>query len=122
MWRAGLVSSTGDWVSILAAISLGERLAGSGGIVLVLVSRILPGLFFGAVGDFDQVIAGDCLIGNGGTHTSAPPAGDVWFLVAGREGSRYSSVGQAASGERALTGVELLCGGDLEPDTSAGCP
>jgi dTMP kinase len=50
LWRAGLVSSTGDWVSILAAISLGERLAGSGGIVLVLVSRILPGLFFGAVG------------------------------------------------------------------------
>lgn len=50
LWRAGLVSSTGDWVSILAAISLGERLAGSSGIVLVLVSRILPGLFFAAVG------------------------------------------------------------------------
>lgn len=50
LWRAGLVSSTGDWITILAAISLGERLAGSGGIVLVLVSRILPGLFFAAVG------------------------------------------------------------------------
>ena len=32
-------------MSILAAISLGERLAGSGGILLVLVFRILPGLF-----------------------------------------------------------------------------
>jgi hypothetical protein len=79
-------------------------------------------LFLGAVGDFDQVIEADCLIGNGGTHTFAPPAGDVWLLVAGREGNRYSSVGQATSGERVLTGVELLCGGDLQPDTSAGCP
>jgi len=50
LWKAGVVSSTGDWVSILAAISLGGRLAGSRGIVLVLASRILPGLFFAAVG------------------------------------------------------------------------
>lgn len=50
LWRAGIVSSTGDWITILAAISLGESLAGSGGIVLVLVSRILPGLFFAAIG------------------------------------------------------------------------
>jgi dTMP kinase len=50
LWRAGLVSSTGDWVSLLATLSLGEELAGSSGIVLVLVSRILPGLFFAAVG------------------------------------------------------------------------
>lgn len=50
LWKAGVVSSTGDWITILAAISLGERLAGSRGIVLVLVSRILPGLFFAAVG------------------------------------------------------------------------
>jgi dTMP kinase len=50
LWRAGLVSSTGDWVAILATLSLAEELAGSGGIVLALVSRILPGLFFAAVG------------------------------------------------------------------------
>jgi len=50
LWRAGLVSSTGDWGSILATISLGEVLAGSSGIVIVLVARILPGLFFAAVG------------------------------------------------------------------------
>lgn len=50
LWRAGLVSSTGDWVAILATLSLAEEIAGSSGIVLALVSRILPGLFFAAVG------------------------------------------------------------------------
>jgi dTMP kinase len=50
LWRAGFVSSTGDWVSILATLSLAEELAGGSGIVLALVSRILPGLFFSAIG------------------------------------------------------------------------
>ena len=50
LWRAGAISSTGDWVAILATLSLAEELAGSGGIVLAVVSRILPGLFFAAVG------------------------------------------------------------------------
>ena len=44
------MSSTGDWVAILATLSLAEELAGSGGIVLALTSRLLPGLFFAAVG------------------------------------------------------------------------
>jgi dTMP kinase len=50
LWKAGLVSSTGDWVAILATLSLADELAGGGGIVLALVSRLLPGLFFAAVG------------------------------------------------------------------------
>ena len=50
LWKAGLVSSTGDWVAILATLSLAEEIAGGGGIVLALTSRILPGLFFAAVG------------------------------------------------------------------------
>ncbi len=50
LWKAGLVSSTGDWVAILATLSLADDLAGSSGIVLALVSRVLPGLFFAAVG------------------------------------------------------------------------
>jgi dTMP kinase len=50
LWQAGLVSSTGDWVGILATLSLAEELAGGSGIVLALVSRILPGLFFAAAG------------------------------------------------------------------------
>jgi dTMP kinase len=50
LWKAGLVSSTGDWVAILATLSLADELAGGSGIVLALVSRLLPGLFFAAVG------------------------------------------------------------------------
>jgi len=50
LWRAGLISSTGDWVSILATLSIAEELAGSSGIVLALTSRILPGMFFAAIG------------------------------------------------------------------------
>lgn len=37
-------------MAILATLSLAEELAGGGGVVLALVSRILPGLFFAAVG------------------------------------------------------------------------
>jgi dTMP kinase len=44
------VSSTGDWIAILATLSLAESLAGGGGIVLALTARILPGLFFAAIG------------------------------------------------------------------------
>jgi dTMP kinase len=50
LWRAGLISSTGDWVAILATLSLAEELAGGSGIALAVTSRILPGLFFAAVG------------------------------------------------------------------------
>ena len=50
LWRAGLISSTGDWVAILATLSLADNLAGGSGMVLALVSRILPGLFFAPVG------------------------------------------------------------------------
>ena len=38
LWRAGLISSTGDWVAILATLSLAEELAGGGGIVLALMT------------------------------------------------------------------------------------
>ena len=50
LWKAGLVSSTGDWVAILATLSLADDLAGGSGIVLALISRIVPGLFFAALG------------------------------------------------------------------------
>jgi dTMP kinase len=50
LWKAGLISSTGDWVAILATLSLADTLGGGSGMVLALVSRILPGLFFAPVG------------------------------------------------------------------------
>jgi dTMP kinase len=87
LWRAGLVSSIGDWVSILATLSIAEELAGGSGIVLALTSRIVPGLFFAAVGG---VIA-DRLnrkyvmiaveIGRAGLVLSLAFAGSIAYLV-----------------------------------------
>jgi dTMP kinase len=48
--EGGFVSSTGDWVAMLATLSLADALAGGGGMVLALTSRIVPGLFFAAIG------------------------------------------------------------------------
>jgi dTMP kinase len=48
-WWASVVSSSGDWITMFATISLGNRIAGETGVLLALLSRILPGLVFGAV-------------------------------------------------------------------------
>jgi hypothetical protein len=79
-------------------------------------------LLFGDPGDFTTVTAADCLIGDSGSATSTPPAGDVWFLVAGREAWRYSSVGRSTAGERAPTSVESQCPLLTVQDLSAICP
>ncbi len=79
-------------------------------------------LLYGTLGDFTAVTAADCSIGSSGTATSAPPAGDVWFLVAGRGAERYSSVGQATSGERTLSGVGGECSALTAQDLTATCP
>ncbi|CAN5515319.1 MAG: MFS transporter [Acidimicrobiia bacterium] len=48
-WWASLVSSTGDWITMFATIALGNAIAGEVGVLLALLSRILPGLVFGPV-------------------------------------------------------------------------
>ncbi len=51
LWWASVVSSTGDWITIFATIGLGNDIAGGQGVLVVVVSRILPGLVIGgAVG------------------------------------------------------------------------
>ncbi len=47
LWVASIVSSTGDWITIFATISLGAAIAGGQGILLAVFSRIVPGLLFG---------------------------------------------------------------------------
>ena len=79
-------------------------------------------LFFGNLGDFTTVTAADCSIGSSGSATSTPPAGDVWFLVAGSESERYSSVGQSTAGERTPAGVESHCPLLTVQDLGATCP
>ena len=49
LWWASTLSSTGDWITILATISLGNDIAGGQGVLVAVFSRILPGLIFGGV-------------------------------------------------------------------------
>ncbi|MEA2002851.1 MAG: MFS transporter, partial [Actinomycetota bacterium] len=41
---AAVVGSTGDWVTVFAMIAMADRIGAQRGILIVLVSRILPGL------------------------------------------------------------------------------
>ena len=47
-WAAG-VGSTGDWITIFATIAVADRIAGSNGVLIAILSRVLPGLLFGPV-------------------------------------------------------------------------
>jgi dTMP kinase len=54
LWWSQAISSLGDWVALFASFALAARIAGGGaaagiGILVPLVARILPGLFFGVV-------------------------------------------------------------------------
>ncbi len=49
LWWAGVVGSLGDWVAIFASLAVADSIAGGTGILALLLSRILPGLLFGAV-------------------------------------------------------------------------
>jgi len=48
LWWASVIGSTGDWITIFATIALGDTIAGGTGVLLALISRILPGLLVGA--------------------------------------------------------------------------
>jgi len=53
LWWAGLSSSLGDWVALFATLTLAARLGGSQAetaILVPLIARLLPGLFFVAIG------------------------------------------------------------------------
>ncbi len=79
-------------------------------------------VLYGDLGDFTTVTAADCSIGNSGSALSTPPSGSVWFLVAGSESDRYSSIGQSTAGERAPAGVDAQCPLLTVQDLGATCP
>jgi dTMP kinase len=47
LWWAGVIGSTGDWITIFAVLVVGNNIAGSTGTLVAIVSRLLPGLVFG---------------------------------------------------------------------------
>jgi dTMP kinase len=48
-WWAAAIGSTGDWVTVFAIIVLAARIGGSGGVLVAILSRVLPGLLLGPV-------------------------------------------------------------------------
>jgi hypothetical protein len=79
-------------------------------------------LIVGELGDFRTATTVVCSIGRDGTYTVTPPAGDLWFLIAGVEGAAYSSLGQATTGERFVSGVPEACATIVSQNTTAICP
>jgi hypothetical protein len=79
-------------------------------------------LIVGNLGDFLRATSVVCSIGSTGSYTFAPPAGDLWFLVAGVEGAAYSSLGQSTAGERLVQGVPAACLAITGQNTTAICP
>ena len=46
---AAVVGSTGDWITVFAMLTLADRIGSQEGILIALMSRILPGLFLGGL-------------------------------------------------------------------------
>jgi dTMP kinase len=46
---AAVIGSTGDWVTVFAMLTLADRIGSKEGILVALMSRILPGLLLGGV-------------------------------------------------------------------------
>lgn len=46
---AAVIGSTGDWITVFAMLTLANRIGSQEGILIALMSRILPGLFLGGL-------------------------------------------------------------------------
>jgi dTMP kinase len=46
-WWAAAIGSTGDWITVFAVIALAAKIGGSSGVLVVILSRVLPGLLLG---------------------------------------------------------------------------
>ena len=46
-WWAAFIGSTGDWITVFAIIVLASNIGGSGGVLVAILARVLPGLLLG---------------------------------------------------------------------------
>jgi len=92
LWLAQVVSSLGDWIGLVAVLSITARVGGSSpeaAIALVMSARMIPGFFLASLGgvlvdrwDRKKVMV-TCDIGRGLTLATLPFVKSVWglFLV-----------------------------------------
>jgi len=52
LWLAQVISSTGDWIGLIAILAIASRISGNAGtaVSLVMLARVVPGFFLGTVG------------------------------------------------------------------------
>ena len=52
LWLAQVISSTGDWIGLIAILAIAARVSDNSGaaVSLVMVARVVPGFFLGTVG------------------------------------------------------------------------
>lgn len=89
LWLAGAISSLGDWIGLVAVISVAARVGRSSpeaAVGVVLAARVVPGLFLGSVGgvlvdrlDRKQVMVA-CDLGRAVVLAFLPFVDTVWGL------------------------------------------
>lgn len=89
LWLAGAISSLGDWIGLVAILSVAARVGGSSpeaAVGLVLSARIVPGLLLGSVGgvlvdrlDRKRVMVA-CDLGRAAVLVFLPFVDTVWGL------------------------------------------
>ena len=78
-------------------------------------------LVIGNLGDFQTATSARCSIGSTGSFTVSSLPDNVWFIIAGVENATYSSLGQATSGERIVSGVTSACPAITAQELTAIC-
>jgi dTMP kinase len=49
LWWSSAISSLGDWITFFASLALADSIGGKSGVLVPLISRLIPGLLFGAL-------------------------------------------------------------------------
>jgi dTMP kinase len=116
-WWAGLIGSIGDWITIFATLAVADRIAGGPGTLIAIVSRVLPGLLFGALAGAvaDRVDRKRLIfiadLGRGLLVPLLAFATDLWVLVAINFALEFLSIlGQSP---RAAVVPRLVKDGDI---------
>ncbi|HEX6596952.1 MAG TPA: MFS transporter [Acidimicrobiales bacterium] len=89
LWLAQVVSSLGDWIGLVAILSLAARIGGASpeaAVGLVMSARMVPGFFFGSVAgvlvdrwDRKRVMV-TCDVGRGFVLATLPVIDTIWGL------------------------------------------
>jgi nitrite reductase (cytochrome c-552) len=79
-------------------------------------------LVIGQMGGYLAATSARCSIGSTGSVTVSSLPDNVWFIIAGVENGTYSSLGEATSGQRLVSGVTSLCPALTSQELAAICP